>query len=330
MVPRTPHQPLAHPLTRRKVLAGFSAAAAGFVVVGRGLRVAGAQDATPGSTPVATPSTGPTPTLNMGLIPAEDIETILRTFEPLTDYIESELEVEEFQVFRATDYSAVIEAMRSKQVDIAWFGPFAYVLAYEVADARSLVVVGTPEGQPATYRSFIIANAESGITDLEGLRGRSFAFVDPASTSGYLIPRATMVAAGLDPEQDLGQTTFAGGHDAAVLAVANGQTDAGAVADITYREVIENGLVEEGDLVVVAESNPIPESPFAVRDDLDPGLKERLKQVFLRAHEDLGEETINAILDENGGRFVEAPDSLYDPLREVVRALNLDLEELAQ
>jgi phosphonate transport system substrate-binding protein len=335
MVRHLPHRPLAHPLTRRTILAGFSAAAAGLVVEGRGLRVAGAQDATPAAatpvgTPIATPSTGPTPTLNMGLIPAEDIETILRQFEPLTDYLEAELEVEEFNVFRATDYTAVIEAMRSKQVDIAWFGPFSYVLAHEVAGARSLVVVGTPDGQPATYRSLIVANAGTGITDLEGIRGRSFAFVDPASTSGYLIPRATMVGAGLDPDQDLGETRFAGGHDASLLAVANGQTDAGAVADVTYRSAIAEGLVAEADVVIVAESDPIPESPFAVRDDLDPGLRERLKRAFLSAHEVLGEETINGILDQNGGRFVEAPDSLYDPLREVVQTLDLNLADLAQ
>lgn len=308
-------------LNRRRALAGLGSGAAALAL---GPRLAWAQ----AGTPAATPSTGPVSQLRIGLIPAEDMEAIIRQFEPLTAYLRAELEVEDFEVFRATDYTAVIEAMRGGKLDLAWFGPFSYVLAHEVADARSLVMAGTADGEPATYHSLIVTTPGTGITDLEGLRGRTFSFVDPASTSGNLIPRSLLVENGIDPDADM-EAIYAGGHDASMLAVLNGRVDAGAVSDVTFEQLIREEQATESDFVIIAESDPIPESPFATRADMDPGLRERIRQVMLRAHEELGEETVSAILEENGARFVDSPDELYDPLREVVETLDLDLAELA-
>jgi len=309
-----------HRVTRRTVIAGVAATAA----VGLRVRSGVAQT----GTPAATPSTGPIALLRVGLIPAEDAEVILTQYQPLTDYLREALKVEDLELYRATDYTAVVEAMRADNLDLALFGPFSYILAHEIAGAESVASAGDDEGTPSTSRSLIVTRQDSGIATLEDLRGRSFSFVDPASTSGYLIPRFNLVNNGIDPDEDL-ETIFAGGHDASLLAIDGGRVDAGAVADTIFNTMGGEGLIDLDDFVVLLESDPIPESPFAVRGNLDPALKERIKQALLSAHETLGAETMNALLDENGDRLVDAPDALYDPLREVVDGLDLDLEELA-
>ena len=150
-------------------------------------------------------------------MPGEDAETRLKRYEPMVDYLKSCLGME-VKGWIGTDYTATVEAMRARKVDAAYFGPFSYVLAAQVADARVFVVPGSADGITTTYNSLIVTHASSGITTLDELKGRDFAFVDPASTSGHLIPRALLVKAGIEPERDM-KTIFAGGHDASLLAI---------------------------------------------------------------------------------------------------------------
>jgi phosphonate transport system substrate-binding protein len=315
-----------HALTRRSAIAMSAVGAAALTAATAGVHSAVAQEGTPAV--AVEPSTGPIPSLTVALIPAEDSEEMLKQFQPLTDYLESELEVEEFELIPALDYSAVIEAMRSGKVDIALFGPFSYVLAHQVANAQALVMVGDADGNPSVYYSLIMANADAGIATLADLPGHSFSFVDPASTSGHLIPRFNLVNNGIDPETDL-ETIFAGGHDASLLAINEGRVDAGAASEPQYNTMVEEGLIDAANFVELLRSDPIPESPWAYRGDLDPALVERIRQAFLGFHEAVDPEVIAAILDDNGARYVAVEDSLYDPLREVVTVLDLNLEELA-
>ncbi len=189
-------------------------------------------------------------------------------------------------------------------------------------------MVGDAEGNPSVYYSLIMANADAGIATLADLPGHSFSFVDPASTSGYLIPTYNLINNGIDPESDL-ETIFAGGHDASLLAINEGQVDAGAASEPQYNTMIEEGLIDAANFVELLKSDPIPESPWAYRGDLDPALVERIRRAFLSFHEAVDPEVIAAILDDNGARYVVVEDSLYDPLREVVSVLDLNLEELA-
>lgn len=135
--------------------------------------------------------------LRWGLIPADDAAEMLRQYQVVVDYLEDELDIEiEIQV--TNDYTAAIEAMRNKHIDMAWFGPFSYVLAVEQAGAEAIVNGYRRDTKKATYKSIIITRAGSGIKTLDDLKNRSFAFVDPASTSGYLIPsKIAMLCAAL-------------------------------------------------------------------------------------------------------------------------------------
>lgn len=264
--------------------------------------------------------------LVMGLIPAESNQDVLRDYEPLVEYLGEELGVE-VEPYTATDYSGIIEAMRSGEVDLAWFGPLSYVLAEEVAGAEAIAVPYEVEGEEPTYKSVLLTRADNQeIQDVEDLAGKTFSFVDPASTSGNLYPRKTMLDAGVDPETDLAEARFAGGHDASILAVANGTVDAGASWDGQLQEMIDAGVVEEDAVKVIAESDPIPKDPVAVRGDLPEEAKERIRETFLNATpETVGAENLGS---EGAIGYQETSDANYDSVRELVDELKLTEDEL--
>lgn len=261
--------------------------------------------------------------LNIGLIPAEDSVEMVKKFKPTIEYLEKKLGTK-VEPFVATDYSGVIEAMRSKKIDIAFLGPFSYVLAVDKTNAEAFAV-GVRDNGKSTYKSIIVTHKDSGIKKLEDLKGKDFAFVDPASTSGNLIPRAMFKKAGIDPDKDFKSVTYAGGHDAAELAVKNKKVAAAADNDITYERMLKEKLISDTENVIIAESDPIPGSPIAYRSDLPDDLKKKIKDAFLQMHNENKE-----ALSGYGKiiRYDEAKDSDYNPIREVAKILNLDLSKM--
>jgi phosphonate transport system substrate-binding protein len=174
------------------------------------------------------------------------------------------------QGFVATDYNGVIEAMRAKHVDIAYLGPFSYVLATTVTPVEAFAIAETAKAGRTYYHSKIIALKSSGIKTLADLKGKNFAFVDPASTSGYAFPLAGLLKAGIEPKRDFKTVLFTGAHDANALAVANGKVDAATIADRILDAAIAKGHIKADQIQVVWRSPPIPESPMVWRKDLPP------------------------------------------------------------
>jgi phosphonate transport system substrate-binding protein len=261
--------------------------------------------------------------LKMGLIPAEDQEEMLKRFGSTIAYLEKKLGMK-VEPYMATDYTGVIEAMRSKKIDIAFFGPFSYVLAAEKANAECFAV-GVRNNGKSTYQSIIVAHKDSGIKKLEDLKGKDFVFVDPASTSGNLIPRVILKKAGIDPEKDFKSVTYAGGHDAVELAIKNKKAPAGADNDITYEKMVAEKVISPEENIIIAKSDPIPGSPIVWRKDLPEDLKEKIKQAFLNMHKEDSQALsgYGAII-----RYDEARDSEYDIIRETAKILNLDLSKI--
>jgi phosphonate transport system substrate-binding protein len=258
--------------------------------------------------------------LNVGLVPAEDPNVVIADNKPFMDALGQALQME-VKPFVATDYNGVIEALRAKKLDIALLGPFSYVLAASVAEVDAFAVVETPK-QTTSYRALIIARKERGLQKLTDLKGRTFAFVDPSSTSGHLFPKAAMIKAGIDPEKDLGRVIFSGGHDATALAVQNGKVDAGAIADGLFEAALARGVVKREELAVVWTSEAIPGSPFCMRRDLPAELRKRIRDAFY------------AMRDVPWGskgtmkRWDPIDDRAYDGVREAAKVLNLDLRKL--
>ncbi|MEW5904405.1 MAG: phosphonate ABC transporter substrate-binding protein [Pseudomonadota bacterium] len=261
--------------------------------------------------------------LVMGLIPAENNEEMVKTFEPMRAYLEKKLH-QKIKVFTATDYAGVIEAMKKKRVDVAWFGPLSYYLAEQEAGAEAFAV-GIRQGSDSpTYKSLIVAPCDSGIKSIKDLKGKNVAFVDPASTSGGLMPTYMVKeATGMMPQEYFGKFTYSGSHDAAELAVKNKTVDAAADNDITYSKMLEKGLITKESNCIVAESSPLPGSPLVYRGDLPNKLKAEIKEAILNAHKDIQVTGYGKI-----SHYVAATPADYQPIRDMVKELGLKKEQL--
>src|SRR5262245_50082262 len=185
--------------------------------------------------------------LRVGLIPSEDSRAMLAQSKDILEALEKNMGMK-VQGFVATDYNGVIEALRAKHLDIAYLGPFSYVLATTVTPVEAFVIAETAKAGRTYYHSQIITLKTSGIKTLNDLKGRNFAFVDPASTSGYAFPLAGLLKVGIDPKRDFKTVIFTGAHDANAVAVANGKVDAATIADRILDAAIAKGHIKADDI----------------------------------------------------------------------------------
>ena len=262
--------------------------------------------------------------LSIGLIPAENNEEMVARFESMRVYLEERLG-ETVRVYTATDYTGIIEAMRKKRIDVAWYGPMSYYLAEREAGAEAFVV-GVRAGGTATYHSIITVPGDSPARSLEDLRGGTIAFVDPASTSGGLMPTFMVKrATGLMPEDFFARVIWAGTHDAAQLAVKNRTVDAAAGADIIYRRMVETGLISEQSNRILITSPALPGAPLAYRGDLPEADKARLLEAFLDAH---NHTDVSGLVGNT--HFEPAAPADYAVIRDMVVELGLADEQLLE
>lgn len=183
----------------------------------------------------------------------------------------------------ATSYAATILAMCSGRADLAFLSPFAYVLAHEKCGIE-VAAVSVRSGRPY-YRGMIVVRADAGISKLEDLRGKRFAFVDPVSTSGYLFPAAMLKGLGYDPDRFFSDTFFAGTHPNVVLAVYRGQVDGGA----TFEDVRTSLLQQFPDVMQKVKpllyTSPIPQDTWSLNPKLSQELKQRIRDRLVRIAE---------------------------------------------
>lgn len=282
----------------------------------------------------AGPSPVPAQTrLVMAFVPSGEASTILESGNRISHLLEMATGYQ-FQSVVATSYAGVIEAMGANRADIGWLNTFSYVIAHQKYGVEVRLVT-VRFGLPY-YRAEIITQATSGINGLADLRGKRFAFVDPASTSGYLFPVAGLKKAGYDPQKFFGQTIFAGSHNNVVLAVYQGRVDAGSVFE-DARGSVQKTLPDVMQKVkVVWKSDPIPNDTVSFRKGLPEDVKAKVTTALLRfsqtpagldALKSLYE--IEALADYNllvTKYKVKAStlDAFFDPVRDVQRFVGLN------
>lgn len=227
----------------------------------------------------------------------------------------------------ATSYSAVIEAMGTGKAHMGTLATFAYLLAHEKYGV-DVALVSVRYGSPY-YKGEIIVGADTGITKIEDLKGKTMCWVDAASTSGYIVPRIMLKAAGVDPDTDLAQQIEAGSHPNVVLAVYSGDCDAGAVY-VDARGTIEDEHPDVNEKVlVIAESDEIPNDGLQFIKDFPADMREKIVQAFLdiMATEE-GAAAMGAAYGWN--EVTVKDDSFYDPFRATLDAAGVSIEELAK
>ncbi len=212
-----------------------------------------------------------------------------------------------FDVRVGQSYSAVVEAMANGQVDIGWFGPVSYLEAKKRAGAELLAVA--VEHGSSTYFSGIFVRSDSPLNTLADLKGKTLAVGDPSSGSSFAFPLAMLIKAGVDPVKDLGKIVMTGSHVNSLVAVAEGQADAGAASFNSLEKAVSEKKIAAGRLRPLAKSDPLPNPPLAMHPGLDPEVKRKLREGFANVHKAPGitPEQIRGY----GGMKVDRYDSAY-------------------
>lgn len=269
-------------------------------------------------------------TLTVAYAPNESTEQSVDARNGLAEDLKAKLgmEVEEIQ---ATDYNAIIEALRTGKADLAYMGPLAIALGNERAGVEPIAMKADfGDKSQAIYHSLLVTNsANEDINSITDIKGRTIAFVDPDSTSGNLIPTAEIINA--FPDENLTSemlhtngeffeaASYSGKHQAGLQAVAMGDVDVAPISDQILASEIENGNVNEEDIKIIHTSGDIPAEGMVVRGDLDPELKQQL-QDFLINYDN--EEYFDKVIKNPDARFVESDLSDYQAIIELNDLLN--------
>lgn len=255
--------------------------------------------------------------LRVALLPDENASTLIQNAQPLKAYLERTLG-KDIEIIVTTDYSSMIEAMRFGRIEVAYFGPFSYVLAKSKAPQIEPFAVGVEKGSP-TYNSVLIAQAGGPVKTLADVRGKPFGFGDQASTSSHLAPRAHLLkVAKLDGDKDY-RPVHLGTHDAVARAVQAGQVPAGALSKPIYDNLVQRKTIDPSKIVELALSAPIPNYPIVMQGKLPAALKARVRDAFIGMKDP---EVLKAFRVQG---FVATDDGAYDILRETAQILKLDL-----
>ncbi|QRI88334.1 putative selenate ABC transporter substrate-binding protein [Delftia lacustris] len=256
--------------------------------------------------------------LRVSAIPDEAPTELQRKFEPLGKYLSAQTGMK--VVFTpVTDYAAVVESLATRKLDLAWLGGFTFVQAKIRTNGTAIPIVQREEDARFTSK-FITANPA--IKTLADLKGKSFAFGAPSSTSGSLMPRFFLQQDGINPEKDFKTVAFSGAHDATVAFVAAGKAEAGVLNASVWDKLVESKKVDTSKVRVFATTPPYFDYNWTVRGDLDPALVKKLTDAFQAL--DPAKPEHKAILElQRAARFIPTQASNYEGIEAAAKSAGL-------
>jgi len=255
--------------------------------------------------------------LTFALLSTESAPEVTRRWEPILAQLAKDLGVKVKHV-AASDYRGTIEALKFKKAEIGQLGPKAYVEATNdnYANVEPVVQIRQANGSLG-YRSCLIVHADSDIFSPEDIGGKTFAFNDPNSTSGYLVPMTMFLnEMGVNPKQHFSKLTFSGSHEASILAVTNKKVEVASTNLPDVQQLTREGKVPRGALRVIWVSKLIPNDPIVVRKDLPDSLRQAIQESLA---------TMKAKHPEafaEGGAFIGGFQKVDDAQYQVIRELN--------
>ncbi|MBN2630706.1 MAG: phosphonate ABC transporter substrate-binding protein [Rhodobacteraceae bacterium] len=220
-------------------------------------------------------------TVNIGFLSGENEQDRLTRTAPLKAHLEKTLGVK-VEIFLAGSYDGVIQAMAADQIEFAFYGSSSYAAAYTATDGKVMPLLTSQNKDGSTgYYSIIVTRCDSGLKTLEDLKGKTLAFADPDSTSGYAVPFYNLVQQGYVPKEYFGAIPFSGSHEAGVQGVVNGTFEAAATYQDTplsgvYQRMELKGMIEPGQVCPIWESPEITSGPFTSRTNLPPAMVEEV------------------------------------------------------
>lgn len=232
-----------------------------------------------------------------------------KTYDPFFKYLAERLGVD-YTLEATTDWAGIAVALSSGQVDVAWMGPWGYVIAHNQG-AGDVIATAKYDGKPV-YHAIVIARPDLEIKkwpdDGKGLR---MSFADVGSTSGWLIPTFWFKSRGLDPKTYF-QYHEGSTHPANEIAVANGQTDLATDFDRNRTAMIEKGAISPTATKIVWTSDDLPNDAIAVRAGLDPATAQKIQAILVA----ITDAQAKAILPNHYTGFIASSDANYKPIRD--------------
>jgi phosphonate transport system substrate-binding protein len=275
-------------------------------------------------------------TLKIGVIPFEQADAIQKGFKPFANYFAAKAGIQNSEVVVTPAYSGVLTALQSDQIDMAYLSPLAYALACEQfkSTPEKIVPLGMPYfHKTLTYKGIIFVRADSPIHSLKDLKGKSFAFADRTSASGYLYPAGMLREAGIDPEKDVKAVNIGG--SASVLAVYNGQADAGAIYEggiqLAFTDkvtkIMDTSKVKQ--FRILAYTDPIPNGMIVTRANIgDAAIKKLQHAIAVMNTDPQGKAALASIPDGGWDKMVPPDDSIFNSVRSKATILGLTLSAL--
>jgi phosphonate transport system substrate-binding protein len=268
-------------------------------------------------------ASAPAEDLTIGLIPEQNIFRQMKRYEPIADYIQERTGLEiRFTIL--SRYGNIIDSFTSEKMDGAFWGSFTGALAIQKLGiepiARPLWTDGT-----SSYHGHVFVRKDSGIEDVRGMRGKTIAFVERATTAGYVYPMAYLREHGVrDLDSYFAEYYFAGSHDATILAVLDGKVDIGCAKNTIFSLVADQDPRVKDDLLTLAESPTVPSNGLGMRKDLDPETRSKLRNALLGMDaEPAGQRALRRF---GAIRFIPTTKSDYRPVFEIAERAGIDLK----
>jgi phosphonate transport system substrate-binding protein len=251
-------------------------------------------------------------------IPDESPTELARKAAPLMKYLEGKLGMK-VEYTPVTDYAAAVEALVNKKVDLAWFGGFTFVQANVRSQGKVIPLVQREEDQH--FRSVFIT-ADPVLKTLADLKGRDLSFGSQSSTSGHLMPRHFLLAAGIEPERDLKRVAFSGAHDATIAAVASGKVQAGALNISVWEKFVADKKVDTNRVHVFYTTPPYYDYNWSVHADMPAALRDKLSAAFLALDKSTpeGQQVLEL---QRASRFVPTKAENYKSIEGAARSAGL-------
>ena len=261
-------------------------------------------------------------TVTIGLIPEQNIFRQMDRYDPFASYISKKLGIK-IKLKVLPRYGNIIDNFVSEGMDGAFFGSFTYALAHAKLGVEVLARPEDNEGR-STYHGLVLVRKDSLIRTAADMKGKRFAFVDKATTAGYLLPLAYFKKHGIgDYKTYLKEVYFAGTHEGVIEDVLNKKADIGAAKNTVFDRLAMADERIKNELLVLDQSPEVPENGLAVRKDLDSTLKKKLKEALLNMQNDPdGKNVLNRF---GAKKFIETTEKDYGPVIAYAKEIGLNL-----
>jgi phosphonate transport system substrate-binding protein len=262
--------------------------------------------------------------ITLGVITSENEADRIQRYKPVRSYLEKELGVK-VNWRTATDYAGIIEGVKAKKVQLAYFGPASYSKCWIVTKGKVMPLVGELDSRgDFGYHSVVIVKTDSPYKSIEDLKGKKLAFADPNSTSGHQAPRYFLTEAGYNPDEFFGSTGFSGSHENSVMALLNGTFDAAATwwRSEEYsnpRRMEMKKMIPEGQWRIIWKSPKLPASPWAVPTYLPEQMRIDLRDTLLNM-KDKDPTAWNGLTMGKASGFRKVTHADYEPIVRMIQS----------